>query len=226
MSCQRYRAILFDLDGTLIDNQASYRIAYEKLCQLYPRVLSVNSEAQRNALVSLFHEKTRESSFQSFCQTYGWDSPPAFEEYWNTWISLYIDSILPFSYTVDTLVSLKERGYRIGLITNGDTDFQKAKLVSAKLLSLFDHVIISDEVGIEKPTPQIFQMCALALGVKLSECLFVGDTIATDIVGAQNAGMDSLLVGGGEHENQATYTGEDITVLKQILEQHSTNLQE
>lgn len=224
MSCQRYRAILFDLDGTLIDNQASYRIAYKKLCQLYPHVLSADCEQQRNALVSLFHKKARESFFQSFCQTYGWDPAPTFQEYWDIWISLYTDSIVPFAYTVDTLIFLKEQGYRIGLITNGDTDFQKAKLVSGKLLPFFDHVIVSEEVGIEKPTPQIFQMCALALGVKLSECLFVGDTIATDIIGAQNAGMDSLLIGGEEHENKATYLGEDISVLKQILGQHSTNL--
>lgn len=216
MTHKQYRAVIFDLDGTLIDNQASFVVAYQKLCDLYPRVLKKTSKEQREELVMLHRVKDPQASFQKFCKNYGWDTAPSFEEYWTLWLKLYTDSAIPFSDSAQTLSYLKENGYRIGMITNGDSSLQRAKLASCGLLPYFDHVIVSGEEGIEKPNPLLFEQSAKALGVQISECLFVGDRNETDIAGTKNAGMDSFLVGTQKDLLGATYQNEHLSALKNI----------
>ena len=80
--------------------------------------------------------------------------------------------------------------YKLGLITNGDTDAQRGRLQATGLAPFFDAVLISDEAGCAKPDPRIFAIALDALGVSAPEALFVGDSIEHDYEGAQNAGID------------------------------------
>ena len=217
MMGKQYRAIIFDLDGTLIDNQASFVVAYQKLCDLYPTVLKKGSDEQRERLVRLHRVSNPQAVFDDFTEKYSWRSAPSFSEYWKIWLKLYTDSAIPFPDSADTLSYLKERGYRIGMITNGDSSLQRAKLSSSGLLPYFDHVIVSGEEGIDKPNPLLYERSADALGVSLSECLFVGDRNETDIAGAKNAGMDSFLVGAQRDLLGATYKATHLSALKEIL---------
>ena len=217
MRKKRYRVILFDLDGTLIDNQASFSLAFQKICQRYPDALDSDSYEQCLEMSAFFRAKDQSVAYRTFCKTHHWKSPPSFLAFWVLWTTLYLESSVPFERTLETLSFLKEKGYRLGLITNGNTNFQRAKLISAELLTYFERVYISDEMGMEKPNPGIYWTAAADFGVTPSECLFVGDTSTTDIAGAKNAGMDSLLVGDGEDLLNATYKGEDVSALMKIL---------
>ena len=223
MISKHYRAIIFDLDGTLIDNQVSFTVAYQKLSKLYPQVLRSDSAVQRDELVGFYRNKEPRKAFNDFCERYGWECPPTFEEYWALWWKIYTDSAVPFPCSDDTLSFLKSNGYLIGMITNGDSRYQRAKLNSCGLLPYFDHVIVSGEVGVDKPNPKLYFLSAEALGVSLSECLFVGNRSETDIAGAQNAGMDSMLVGTQKNLLGATYHAENVSALKEILGQSHTN---
>lgn len=87
--------------------------------------------------------------------------------------------------------------FRLGLVSNGSSQAQRAKIGALRLEQYFDPIVISDEVGLRKPQPEIFWMASDRWEIPRNEILVVGDDEASDIVGARNAGMQALRVSGG-----------------------------
>lgn len=90
----------------------------------------------------------------------------------------------------DLLLRLKEQ-YRIGLVSNfDDTDTVYQVLKKEGVDRCFDTVIISSEIGIRKPRPEIFLAACEKIGIAPAACLFIGDSFENDVVGAKQLGMD------------------------------------
>jgi len=87
------------------------------------------------------------------------------------------------------------RRYPLGLITNGTSAMQRAKLASLGVGTLFDPIVVSEEVGLRKPDRRIFERAISGWGVTAASVLFVGDDPIADIEGARGAGMQALRVG-------------------------------
>ena len=105
---------------------------------------------------------------------------------------------------LDTLQALKDSGVRLGLITNGNADGQRAKVVKANLEAYCQPVVIAGEFGLSKPDPQIFRHTLEQLQVSPAEAWMVGDNLYADIGGAQGVGIHGVWVdwrGGGLPEN-------------------------
>jgi putative hydrolase of the HAD superfamily len=100
---------------------------------------------------------------------------------------------VPFAGAPEALADLRRRGYRLGVITNWDPS-ARGLLARHRLDALFEHVVVSSEVGCEKPDRRIFELAADAARVRPAECLYVGDNYYVDTVGARGAGMDSVIV--------------------------------
>ena len=132
-------------------------------------------------------------------------------------LALYVNATVCLPATVPTLQALRQKGYVLGVITNGDTFAQTTKLASGKLADYFDVIVISQAVGIKKPDPRIYEIALERLGAEKQTALFVGDNPKTDILGAQNAGIDSFLITDGENSCGATYFGKDISCLLEFL---------
>jgi putative hydrolase of the HAD superfamily len=100
---------------------------------------------------------------------------------------------LPFDGVAEALAGLRRRGYRLGIITNWDPSARRL-LAEHGLDGFFEQVVVSSEVGCEKPDSRIFDLAAEAAGVRPAECLYVGDNYYVDTVGARAAGMESVVV--------------------------------
>ncbi len=98
-----------------------------------------------------------------------------------------------FDDTVPLLKTLRERGYYLGVISNSIGTMEQ-QLQRVGLAPHFDTVLDSAIVGVEKPHPEIFQIALGRAGVTASESVFVGDTNATDVGGAQLAGLTGVLI--------------------------------
>ena len=203
----RYQTILFDLDATLIDNAAAFRSLFPTLRQMYP-ILSGKEER----LLPI-----GEKSYVALCEELKWTSAPTYKAFWEGIWHLYVHATVCFPWTVSTLKALREKGYRLGMITNGDAYGQNAKIDSGNLRQYFDVILVSGTVGISKPDPAIYALALEQLGTEKQSALFVGDNPKTDILGAQNAGIDSFLLTKGEETFGATYTGADISCLLKLL---------
>lgn len=93
----------------------------------------------------------------------------------------------------DLLRDLRREGLRIGILSNGFTEVQYDKLSSAGLDSLVDCVVLSDEIGVNKPRRELFDYALEKSGADVSRCVMVGDNPDTDIAGAIAAGWRAIL---------------------------------
>ncbi len=81
------------------------------------------------------------------------------------------------------------RRFIVGVVSNGLPDVQYRKLEAIGLQQVLSCIVLSEEIGIRKPDPRIFHHAARLLQLQPSECLYVGDSYASDVVGAKTSGM-------------------------------------
>ncbi len=111
------------------------------------------------------------------------------------WMSLDVKMVL-FDDAIPALTNLKERGLILGLISNVDRDV--APLYQGLGLSDWLQVMVtSQEVGFNKPHPEIFKAALKQAGVKPEEAIYVGDQYQIDVLGAKKAGMVGILLDRG-----------------------------
>ena len=135
-------------------------------------------------------------------------------------MSLEFLQILPtkkklFPHTIEILNYLKEKDYKMHLITNGFESVQMQKIKNANIAHYFTEVITSEASNSLKPNKEIFEFALKTANATLSESIMIGDNETADIQGGINIGMDTVFV---NHLNvaptiPATYT---ITHLKEL----------
>ena len=96
----------------------------------------------------------------------------------------------------DGLERLRERGWKIGVATNGSRA-QRPKMAAAGLLSHVDGVCVSEEIGVSKPDPGIFAAVAEAAGATLDGGWMAGDSPTSDIGGGRDAGLRTIWISRG-----------------------------
>ena len=211
-------AVIFDLDGTLLNNRASFAKAYQALCRRYPRAFDPKNPETELTCIAFYGEKHRQDAYAALCRTAAPEQLPPMEQFHREWGLLYAQSAVPMADAKDVLTYLQNRNYRIGLLTNGNAERQWAKIHASGLLPFFHHIVVSGDHPFEKPDPEIYAVSLRGLGVTAEQALFVGDTIGTDIDGARNAGIDSLwLTDQSENPAGATYIAPSVSFLKTIL---------
>ena len=96
---------------------------------------------------------------------------------------------------VGMLKRLRAAGLRLGLVSNADA-IEVASWADCPLAGLFDSEVISCEVGMVKPEPEIFCKCLDELALPAGECMFVGDGGSNELVGAKQLGLITVFVSG------------------------------
>ncbi len=94
---------------------------------------------------------------------------------------------------ISTLEILKKDGYKLGIITNRQTSIS-GELDKLALTKFFPHVIVSGQVGVQKPDPAIFQHAISIADCAVENCVYVGDNYFADVIGARNAGIQPILI--------------------------------
>lgn len=102
-----------------------------------------------------------------------------------------------YPFTKDTLLDLKKKEYGIGLLSNWDRSLRRI-LEKEGILKMMDEVVISSEVGYEKPDEKIFSIALEKAAVKAEEALLVGDNYYDDVLGARKVNMDAVLINPGQ----------------------------
>ncbi|WP_096270966.1 HAD family hydrolase [Paucisalibacillus globulus] len=189
------KAVLFDLDGTLLNRDASVKHFIESQ---YDRLIEYLSHIPQEQYISRFLELDNKG--------YVWKDivyQQLTEEFYInliTWEALLQDymeqfhkNCIPFPNLKQTLTQLKSKSIRIGVITNGLGQFQMDNIRALGIESLFDVILISEWEGIKKPNQAIFRKALSELGVAPHESIYIGDHPINDVKAANNAGMISVL---------------------------------
>lgn len=214
---QHETAVIFDLDGTLVDNRASFHQAYAVFAARHPDLFRTDSTADEEALVGFYRSGFDRAHYDALWKERQGGRPIPYGALREEWAMTYADNALPFPFAKDVLCYLRERGCRIGLLTNGNSLRQWAKIHSSGLYPYFDDIVVSGDYPFEKPDPAIYRLSLSHLGARAEEALFVGDTVETDILGANRAGIRSLwLSKRSDNPANATYVAPDVTFLKTL----------
>ncbi len=116
-----------------------------------------------------------------------------------------------FDGAIEILEYLKPK-YNMHIITNGFEEVQHKKMESSNILTYFDKVITSEEVGVKKPNPKIFNYALEKSKANSHESIMIGDNFEADILGAKNVGMHTIFC----EFNGEVATGEVLTITKLI----------
>jgi len=101
-------------------------------------------------------------------------------------------NITLFPGALETLDELRARGVRLGLITNGQGEIQRAKIDRFDLARRFDHIQIEGEHGFGKPEDRAYLHAMAALGVTADETWMVGDNLEWEVVAPQRLGLTAI----------------------------------
>ena len=114
---------------------------------------------------------------------------------------------------------LKHQGYRMHMCSNGFHEVQYKKLAACGLKDYFDTIILSEDAGANKPSMQYFDYALRQSGADIATTMMIGDNLQTDIMGANRAGLDTILFNrwGIEPSSVPTYTVETLRDIMKIL---------
>jgi putative hydrolase of the HAD superfamily len=205
------KAILFDLDDTLLDRTTSLA-EFVKAQHQRHQLDHVDYETYQRRFMELDQRgyAPKPELFQTLIREFALPvSVEAlladFEQ--GAWTSC---TLLPGAAVV--LAELRMRGYKLGVITNGEDWSQMRKLRVTGLLPLLDLIVISGSEQIKKPNPLIFTRAAERLSVQPAECAFVGDHPRNDIYGAGAVGMKTIWYLGDQVWPAAIAVAPDYTI--------------
>lgn len=195
-----YRYLLFDADDTLFNFDAGSRNAFREAMAMqglsasdedYDRYAAINLALWKQFEKGEIEKETiLTKRFRDYTARYGIPADPdRLNEAYKAAIAKQ-NVLMP--HALEVLTELRRRGYRLFIITNGDAAIQHKRLSASPITPLIEKVFISEEIGAAKPSSDFFK--AVEQGVKGFDkalALVIGDSESSDMLGAQNAGIDA-----------------------------------
>ncbi|MEM8672289.1 MAG: HAD-IA family hydrolase [Cyanobacteria bacterium P01_G01_bin.67] len=187
-------AVIFDLDGTLLDRDSSLQ---NFVANQYDRFLTSLGHIDKQDYISRFIELDcrghvwKDKVYQRLIEKFE-ISRVNWQYLLNDYETQFINHCLPFPHLIETLNWLKQQNYLLGMITNGRTVFQSNSIQGLGIEDYFDTIVISEAEQIRKPQPEIFQIALSRLKAIAETSVYIGDNPQADVVGAKNAGLKAI----------------------------------
>ncbi|MBI4147003.1 HAD family hydrolase [Candidatus Woesearchaeota archaeon] len=205
------KAVFFDFWGTLVEN-GTYSPLRQSFKILRARMPYGQFVEQFERVVMAQKHPDQATAFAEACKAFNVDPLPLIIDrligVWNKnrlLAKLYPD-------TVDTLKALKEKGMKIAIISNAPENSVEQVIDRYNLKEYFDGVFVSHEYG-QLKTEGLFETALKKLKLKKTDVISVGDSLETDIKGAEKAGVKGYLL---DRKNSREYENK-ITGLKDVL---------
>lgn len=197
----RYKYLLWDIDGTVLDFLAAEDYAIKSLFKKYSlgvctdEMISVYSEInvkywQKLERGELTKPEVLVGRFVEFFGLYGLDTSVV--ESFNRDYQLELGEHIVFVDYAREMLEAEKGNYVLVAVTNGTKAAQTKKLTLSGLFEVFDYVFISEDVGFEKPSQSFFDVVFKEVGITdKREVLLIGDSLTSDMKGGETAGVDT-----------------------------------
>lgn len=209
------KGVIFDFWGTLVEQGT-----YSPLRQTY-KILRVNMPFSPFVVnfEQVFMTKKYENqatAFQEVCKAFNIDCKPfVIDKLIGIWNSCKLMA-KPYPETIDVLRELKEKGLKLAVSSNSPFNNVEPVLEKFEMEQYFDRISLSWETRNLKHEAESFEKILRALGLKRSEVVMIGDSLETDIAGAEKAGITAILI---DRRGRRSYEHKirDLTELKEFL---------
>ena len=200
-----HRNFLFDLDQTLLDFHASERRALEIVVtknglkftdEVYDHFKAKNKslwlELEKGTINRTELFTIRFSDLFDFCEgdSTGLDPLEVNADFIRT---MSVNGV-PMPGALEFVRKLRKEipGARIYIASNGATINAQGRMASTGLDKLIEHLYISEDIGVNKPEKEFYDICLEGIGEPKETCIMVGDSLSSDMLGAKNAGLASV----------------------------------
>lgn len=198
---KRYKFLLFDADNTVFDFTAGSKIAFhlamaacglaggEETFAIYEKINLAHWKAFERGEIT--KEAIYSGRLQALSQALGVTID--IDRFDSVYKKVLGEQALLIPCADAVIHRLHAAGFRLFIITNGDTAVQKARFARSPLTPLFEQIFISDAIGVAKPEAGFFTAVMNAIdGFEKERTLVIGDSPSSDIKGAMNAGLDAV----------------------------------
>jgi putative hydrolase of the HAD superfamily len=186
------KAIIFDLDNTILDRTNTFRSFTNSFLRSYFDHIEMTQELfDRIIYLDQDGYKDKQELFSELLEELPWKMKPLKTELLDFYSTEYVKNAVLMDHAREVLQHAR-KNYKTGLITNGKTLIQYGKIDQLGIRNEFDLIIVSEEAGIKKPDPRIFEMATKQLGLRPNECIYIGDHPVNDIEGAAIIGMETI----------------------------------
>ncbi|MDI6780055.1 MAG: TIGR02253 family HAD-type hydrolase [Bacteroidota bacterium] len=220
------RAVVFDLDNTLVDFMAMKRLAIDAAVNsMIDAGLQLPKAEVHSRIDAIYKERGME--FQSVFDQLMYD---IFQKVDYKILSAGIiayrrareAALVPYPHVYLTLIELTKLGMKLAVVSDAPSREAWLRLCYLNLHHIFDCIVTFDDTGERKPSPVPFQKVLDALGVNGSEALMVGDWAERDVVGAAKVGMKTVFARYGDTfgtlNSGADYEIDDVQELIEIVQ--------
>jgi putative hydrolase of the HAD superfamily len=224
------RAVIFDLDNTLVDFMGMKRQAVSAaIDSMIDAGLQLRREEVQERIDAIYQERGIE--FQNVFDQLLYD---VFQKVDYKILSAGViayrrareAALVPYPHVTMTLVELVKRGLRLAVVSDAPGREAWLRLCYLNFHHLFDQVVTFDDTGERKPSPKPFQRALELLKIHPKEAIMVGDWPERDMVGAAQLGMTTVFARYGDTfgtvESNADYDINDISELLKIVEKENT----
>jgi putative hydrolase of the HAD superfamily len=188
------KAVLFDLDGTLLNRDESVKKFIDRQ---YDRLNTLVGHIQKEKYVSRFIELDnrgyvwKDKVYQQLVDEFN-ITEITWEELLQDYICEFKNNCVPFPNLIRMLAELKSNNLVLGMITNGYGQFQMDNIKALDIDKYFDEILVSEWEGIKKPDSRIFIRALEKLNILPNESIFIGDHPENDVKAAQIVGMKGI----------------------------------
>ncbi|WP_353778878.1 YjjG family noncanonical pyrimidine nucleotidase [Winogradskyella sp. 3972H.M.0a.05] len=224
MKLKKVKHVFFDLDHTLWDFDKNSALAFEKIFQLHDLKINLDDFLGAYEPINLDYWKLyREERIKKPELRYGRlkDSFDSINhEISDTIINQlsedYITHLTTFNHLFDNTMYILEylkANYELHIITNGFEEAQQKKMNTSGISTYFKTVTNSEQAGVKKPNPYIFDFALKSANAKNDESVMIGDNLEADVQGALNIGMDAIFF-----NYRKEHLKEDIKQVNELIE--------
>jgi putative hydrolase of the HAD superfamily len=237
-------AVFFDLDDTLVVEEASAEAAFLDTCRLAEARYGIEVMALFATIRETCRRLWHEGPAYEYCRRIGvssWEgmwarfqgnepdlailrewAPFYHQQSWREAIGRYgvddpvfaleLDEAFQsnrrhlhvvYDDVVPVLETLKDK-YPMAIVTNGLSDLQREKIDGARIGGYFHSIVISGDLGFGKPNPQIYQWAMAGLRISSGRAVMVGNSLNSDVRGAQHAGIRAVWLNRTGQSNQSS----------------------
>lgn len=203
MTIKQPVAIILDVDDTLYDQVVPFQTALNKHITFPKEHMQALFLAFRHYSDEVF--EASQSGQMTMEEMHIYRMTNALQDYGYT-ISKELALAIQYDYAKaqkqivldndmkDLIIYCKQHNVKLGIITNGPTEHQWNKVKQLGVLEWIDEscVFVSQEVGVSKPSPQIFELAEQRLNLEKTTTYYVGDSYDNDVVGSKQAGWQCI----------------------------------